>query len=130
MRIISETRLKEFWESRRTSREAGIARRDLDAWRRIARAASWENWGALTQTFGSADRVGNCVVFDVGNNRYRLIGRVNFHRKIIYVLMVMDHVEYDEKAWIEDCNCHRPPPPRAAGEKKGGASPNRPRKRR
>ena len=29
---------------------------------------------ALKQTFESADQVGNCVVFDVGNNRFRLFG--------------------------------------------------------
>lgn len=34
------------------------------------------------QTFGSADQVGNCVVFDVGSNRYRLIGRVLYPHKL------------------------------------------------
>ena len=34
------------------------------------------------------------VVFDIGNNRYRLIGRVFYPHKH-YVLRVMDHEEYD-----------------------------------
>jgi mRNA-degrading endonuclease HigB of HigAB toxin-antitoxin module len=38
-----------------------------------------------------SDQVGNCVVFDVGNNRYRLIGRVKYEQHIVYVLKVMDH---------------------------------------
>jgi len=50
------------------------------------------------------------VVFDVGNNRYRLIGRVNYARGIVYVLKVMDHAEYDKNRWPDDCGCHKPPP--------------------
>jgi hypothetical protein len=61
---------------------------------------------------GSADRVGNCVVFDVGNNRYRLIGRVFYPYKL-YVLRVMDHQEYSRNAWAKQCGCHNPPPTRS-----------------
>ena len=60
--------------------------------------------------------MGNCVVFDVGNNRYRLIGRVNYARGIVYVLTVMDHAEYDKGRWIGDCGCHEPPPKRKKGK--------------
>jgi hypothetical protein len=51
-------------------------------------------------------------VFDVGNNRYRLIGRLNYRAGIVYVLKVMDHKEYDKKRWVDDCGCRRPPPKR------------------
>ena len=112
MRVISKRRLREFWQSRK--RDAGVAERDLAAWYKLARSAAWGNFGALKQTFGSADQVGNCVVFDVGNNRFRLIGRVNYGRGIIYVLRVMDHAEYDKQRWVDDCGCHKPPPKRPA----------------
>lgn len=118
MRIISKRRLVEFWESREHDPE--IAERDLSRWHAIADDAEWANFGALRQTFGSADQVGNCVVFDVGNNRFRLIGRINYARGIVYVLKVMDHSEYDKGAWVEDCGCHQPPP-------KSSASADRPR---
>ena len=108
MRVISKRRLREFWEARK--HDAEVARRDLAAWYKTAKNAEWANFGALRQTFGSADQVGNCVVFDVGNNRFRLIARVNYGKGIIYVLKVMDHAEYDKKRWIDDCGCHRPPP--------------------
>ena len=127
MRIISRRRLREFWESRKHNADA--ARRDLSAWYKPAKAAGWANFAALKQTFGSADQVGNCVVFDVGNNRFRLIGRVNYRKRILYVLRVMDHAEYDKKRWIDDCGCHRPPPrkPGAAKEapRNGERAPNR-----
>ncbi|HWE40705.1 MAG TPA: type II toxin-antitoxin system HigB family toxin [Isosphaeraceae bacterium] len=108
MRVISRRRLREFWRARRADAEA--AERDLSAWYKTTRNASWPNFAALRQTFGSADQVGNCVVFDVGNNRLRLIGRVNDARQIVYVLKVMDHREYDKGTWVEDCGCHKPPP--------------------
>lgn len=110
MRVISKRRLRQFWEARRT--DSVLAQRDLSAWHKLARNADWENFGALRQTFRSADQVGNCIVFDIGNNRYRLIGRINYARGIVYVLRVMDHAEYDKRRWIEDCGCHKPPPKR------------------
>jgi mRNA interferase HigB len=81
VRIISRRRLREFWESRK--HDAGRAERDLLAWYKPAKHALWPTFAALRQTFGSADQVGNCVVFDVGNNRYRLIARINYLRGIV-----------------------------------------------
>ena len=116
MRIISKRRLREFWASRK--HDSVIAERDLITWHTIAKQADWANFGALRQTFGSADQVGNCVVFDVGNNRFRLIGRVNYSKGIIYVLKVMDHREYDRMSWVDDCGCHKPPPVSARRKKR------------
>jgi mRNA interferase HigB len=90
----------------------------LSAWRKVAEHTDWSHFTSLKQTFGSADQVGNCVVFDVGNNRFRLIGRVNYARGIVYVLKAMDHVEYDKKRWVDDCGCHDPPPKRPATVRK------------
>ena len=114
VRIISNRRLREYWESRGT--DSRIAERDLSVWRKLTENADWTNVGALRQTFQSADLVGNGVVFDVGNNRYRLIGRVNYARGIVYVLKVMDHAEYEKGRWIDDCGCHEPPPKRKKGK--------------
>ncbi len=108
VRVISKRRLREFWESRK--HDADVAKRDLSTWYKTGKNADWGNFGSLKQTFGSADQVGNCVVFDVGNNRFRLIGRINFRKGIIYVLRVMDHAEYDKLVWVDACGCHKPPP--------------------
>ncbi len=112
MRVIARPRLEQFWAARKA--DAATAERDMSAWYKLARNAVWANFGALKQTFGSADRVGNCVVFDVGNNRYRLVCRVNFATGVIYVLEPMDHAEYDKKLWVDRCRCHKPPPKRPA----------------
>src|SRR3954466_2522554 len=115
MRIIKRQRLVEFWTSRKADR--ATAERDFTAWYKIAKNAEWANFGELRQTFGSADQVGNCVVFDVGNNRFRLIGRGNYATGIIYGLKGMDHPEYDKTGWVNGCGCHKPPPKELATAK-------------
>jgi mRNA interferase HigB len=131
VRVISKRRLRQFWEVRKG--DSAVAQRDLSAWHKLAKNAAWEHFAALRQTFGSADQVGNCVVFDVGNNRFRLIGRVNYAQGIVYVLRVMDHAEYDRQRWVEDCGCYKPPPQRPPVAKNGppaGRPAPRKRKRR
>jgi mRNA interferase HigB len=111
MRVISKSRLRSFWESHKNRADA---ERWLSAWYKIAKVAEWVNFAALKQTFGSADQVGNCVVFDVGGNRYRLISRVLYPHRL-YVLRVMDHAEYDRVPWAKQCGCHHPPPRKPTG---------------
>jgi mRNA interferase HigB len=114
--VIAKSHLRRFWEARKD--DAEIAQRDLLTWFKMAESADWAHFAALKQTFGSADRVGNCVVFDVGNNRFRLIGRVFYTTGKLYVLKVMDHREYDKGHWIKDCGCYEPPPKKSRGAKK------------
>ena len=116
MRIISVKRLREFWKSRKSDSDA--AERDLTTWYKLACNGEWSTFGQMKRdTFGSADQVGNCVVFDAGNNRYRIISRINYEHGKLFVLKVMDHKEYDKQRWIEDCGCRRPPPKRASNDK-------------
>jgi mRNA interferase HigB len=118
--VIAKSHLRGFWESRKDDSE--VAQKDLPTWFKLAENADWANFGALKQTFGSADQVGNCVVFDVGNNRFRLIGRVFYATGKLYVLQVMDREQYDKGRWIDDCGCHEPPPRSSARAQKLPAS--------
>ncbi len=108
MRIIKRQRLQEFWESRIADSE--VAEKRLMIWFESAKRARWSNFAELKQTFGTADAVGDCIIFDVGNNLYRLIGRVNYRYGIVYVLKIMDHKEYDKGRWIEEYGCYKPRP--------------------
>ena len=103
-----------FIVERRTN-DKGIAERDLYAWYKLAEDAEWANFG---ETFGSADIVGRCVVFDVGNNRFRLIARVFCESQKMYILKVMDHKEYDKNRWVKECECHEPKPPEKKSRKR------------
>ena len=121
MRVISKSAIRDFVAGRTNDRQ--IAERDLYAWYKLADDAEWANFGEMKQTFGSADIVGRCVVFDVGNNRFRLIARVFYESQRMYVLKVMDHKEYDKKRWVKECECHAPKPPQKLEKKSPKKSP-------
>ena len=118
MRVISRRRLREFWESK--SGDSIAAKSKLLAWEKIVKSASWDNWSDLSITYPNADLVGNCIVFNIGGNKYRLIARIMYESERVFVLKVMDHEEYDRRdpsrknqaKWVDECRCHQPPPPR------------------
>ncbi|PYU24684.1 MAG: hypothetical protein DMG32_13325 [Acidobacteria bacterium] len=77
----------------------------LKAWYKITKAAKWEHLLDLRQTFPSADSVGTCIVFNIHGNKCRLITRINFKWQLVYTLHVLDHAEYDNGRWKNDCDC-------------------------
>ena len=108
MRVISKARLKRFWESPGHRDAEG----PLRAWYTHVnnRTVSWHSWGDVKAEFGSASLVGNCVVFNIGGNKYRLVTRVLYPSQKVFILKVMTHKEYDEDKWKEECGCFAPSP--------------------
>jgi mRNA interferase HigB len=108
MRVISKARLKQFWESPNREDAEG----PLRAWYTHvnSKTVSWQSWGDVKATFARASIVGDCVVFDVGGNKYRLIARIRYATQKVFVLKVMSHREYDEDKWKEECGCYSTPP--------------------
>lgn len=86
---------------------------------------SWHSWGDVKSVFGNASIVGNCVVFNIGGNKYRLVTRISYPSQKVFILKVMTHAEYDENRWPDECGCFAPPPPKPKGpgvkQKRGGA---------
>ena len=90
MWVISKRTLADFWAKHPDSE------RPLSAWYRLAEAASWNDFGDMKRTFNSVDAVGHGrFVFDILNNRYRLICRVTFPGKIVYIRFVGTHNDYE-----------------------------------
>ena len=61
--------------------------------------ADWSKPGDITETFGSADLLGNGsdrVVFDIAGNNYRLICKYHFGltRVHLYIKWIGTHAEY------------------------------------
>lgn len=110
MRVVSKTRLKHFWEITGYDDAEG----PLRAWYTHinSKTVSWRSWRDVKASFGSASIVGDCIVFNVGGNKYRLIIRVRYATQKVFVLKVMTHGEYDGGAWKGECGCFDPPPPR------------------
>ena len=126
MRVISKTRLRQFWKLGGRNDAEG----PLRAWYTHVNSkhVAWQSWTDVKSDFASASIVGNCTVFNIGGNKYRLVSRILFPSQKVFVLKVMTHVEYDENKWKEECGCFDPPP--NPSEKPREPDTNKPRKRK
>lgn len=57
--------------------------------------STWSSFAEVRSTFGSADQVGNKIVFNIGDNNYRLIARVSYPYRDLRVKWIGTHAEYD-----------------------------------
>jgi mRNA interferase HigB len=94
--VISKRGLTQLIESAKLDKDT---RKELDAWYRVARAASWRHLADVQGEFPATDQVGRVLVFDIRHNRYRLVTRVDFRRQKLYVKAVLNHKEYDREEW-------------------------------
>jgi|SRR5579884_528650 mRNA interferase HigB len=90
MRVIARRALREFWEKHPDAEEA------LLAWFREAEAADWDSPVAVKARYASASILGgDRVVFNIRGNTYRLVVRINYPYRMVYVRFVGTHAEYD-----------------------------------
>ncbi len=75
----------------------------INRWVNIVEAADWKNPNDVKKTFGvNVDFVGKQVVFDIGENKVRIIAKIIYGvLQIVNVAHVVDHSEYDKKKWME-----------------------------
>lgn len=65
-------------------------------WYMIAKLADWSNFNQLKKVFPATDYVGNGLyVFNIGGNKYRLIARIFFEKRLMYLRFIGTHAEYD-----------------------------------
>ena len=98
MRVISRKRLAEFWKG------FPDAQTPLLAWYKLAMKADWASLQEVRQDFPHADGVelycGLVVtVFNIRGNNYRLITRIIYPYRRIYVKTVLTHREYNQNNW-------------------------------
>jgi mRNA interferase HigB len=95
MHVIAKRTLIEFC-NRLPAAEQGSAKTAMTAWYTVTMGADWSNFADVKATFNTADWVGNAkVVFDIGGNKYRIVGLIGFRSKRVWVLFVGSHREYD-----------------------------------
>lgn len=97
MRIISRKAFRTFSEKHPESGQA------LDEFYVKIKRSNPKNMAELRQTLPSADRVGDCIVFNVGGNKYRVIVHLDFEVQTLWIRFVMTHAEYDKDRWKDDC---------------------------
>jgi len=96
MHIITRKTLQQFWEAHAT------AEAPLRNWFTRVSQAQWNNFAEVRRDYPSADLVGRLTVFNVGGNNYRLIVRIEYRLKRVYVRHVLTHAEYDNEQWKDD----------------------------
>lgn len=104
MWIISKRRLRESWEIHADAKDP------LEAWYSTVAKAQWQKWADVKATYPSADLVGDCAVFNIGGNKYRLIARIRYQTHKVYVLKVLTHGAYNSGRWRDECGCYATPP--------------------
>jgi mRNA interferase HigB len=99
MRVVTKKRIKE------TSAVHSEWKASLQAWYKAASAADWKNFPEVRQSWKNSDRVGICVVFNIANNRARLIAHVDYKYHFVFIRSILSHAEYSKDGWKNDCNC-------------------------
>jgi mRNA interferase HigB len=91
MVILSKRMINAFAEREPRSTDA------LLHWYKHCKAADWSRFSDLKMTFRSADFVGNDrYVFNIKGNDYRLVAKIHFDVRTVYILFIGTHAEYDK----------------------------------
>ena len=89
MRIISKRRLREFWEKHADAKEP------LLAWYREVVKEERDKPQKIKDKFRSASFVADRVVFNIKGNDYRLVVKINYPGRVVFIRFVGTHAEYD-----------------------------------
>ena len=92
MHIISRKTLRRFYEKP----DYRDAKGPLEAWFHEAKAANWESSADIKSLYRSADILkNNRVIFNIGGNKYRLVVKINYPTKTVFIRFIGTHKEYD-----------------------------------
>ena len=96
MHIISFRKLREFFENEPITKIA------LQDWFKRTKKAEWSNFNDVKKTFNTVDAVGNSrYVFNIKGNNYRLVVKIMFPIKRVYIRWIGTHKDYDNIKDIE-----------------------------
>lgn len=91
MRIIARSTLRSFWQ------QHPDAKQPLLTWFRDTRLRVWQGPQDIKAAHASASFLrDNRVVFNIGGNKYRLVVRVNYAVKQVFVRFIGTHAAYDK----------------------------------
>ena len=98
--IVTRKHLKEAAESYQDAAD------EIAAWTAIVEAVRWHNFPEVRSTFTDADCVDNYVIFDIRQNRYRLITVIHYAKTTaekrteghVYIRSFLTHKEYNNRS--------------------------------
>ena len=72
------------------------SKNSLESWYKEVLKSTWKNPNEIKEQYKSASTVGNNrVVFNIHGNKYRLIVKINYFAKIIFIRFIGTHKQYD-----------------------------------
>jgi mRNA interferase HigB len=77
----------------------GSLKAAIGGWHKIASAASWRSMADVRKVYPTADFVDPYTVFNIKGNAYRLVVKIEYRWKMIFVKHLLTHAEYDRKDW-------------------------------
>ncbi|OJU26847.1 MAG: addiction module toxin RelE [Sphingobacteriales bacterium 41-5] len=90
MVVISHKAIREYALKYPAHKEA------LERWYQIAEQANWGSFSEIKTSFNSVDAVGNGLfVFNIKGNDCRLVARILFKARTVFIRFVGTHSEYD-----------------------------------
>lgn len=90
MVVISKTAINEFSELYLNSKGP------LLEWYKKTKQADWSDFNELKETFATTDYVGHDLyVFNIKGNSYRLIARIFFSIRTVFIRFIGTHKQYD-----------------------------------
>ena len=93
MRVISKRTLREFYENPNYKDSKGA----IEAWHSEAMRANWSSPNKIKTQYKNANVVGNNkIVFNICGNKYRLIVKINYLAKIVFIKFIATHKQYDK----------------------------------
>ena len=90
MRVIAKKTLREFWTKYPDTEQ------QLKAWYSETLRAQWKGPADIKKNYPSASvLVDNRIVFNIKGNNYRLIVRINYHYRMVWIRFIGTHAQYD-----------------------------------
>ena len=90
MRIVSKKTLREFWKRHPDAEEPILA------WYREVERADWDTPAKIKAMYRNASIVGrDRVEFNIKGNTYRLVVKINYPYRVVYIRFIGTHAEYD-----------------------------------
>jgi mRNA interferase HigB len=91
LRIIAKKTLRDFWIKHPDCEQ------QLKAWYQETSKADWEGPKDIKIDYPTASFLkDNRVVFNIKGNHYRLIVRINYSYKLVWIRFIGTHAQYDK----------------------------------
>lgn len=93
MRLMTRKTLRKYTDDPRNQ----AAKEPMQIWAATLESSVWNSFVDVKNTFPATDHLsGEKVCFDIGGNKWRIIANVVFSSRIVYIVWIGTHGEYDK----------------------------------